>query len=49
MQVSASTTAAPWYKSLFLQVLAALVLGITIGMASPALSVQLKVLSGASS
>jgi Na+/H+-dicarboxylate symporter len=47
MQVSASTTASPWYKSLFLQVLAALLLGIIIGTASPTLAVQLKVLSDA--
>ncbi|AMJ63364.1 dicarboxylate/amino acid:cation symporter [Bosea sp. PAMC 26642] len=39
---SAST---PIYKSLFAQVLAALVLGIVLGMAAPTFAVQLKVLS----
>jgi aerobic C4-dicarboxylate transport protein len=36
-----------WYKSLFLQVLVALILGIVLGMATPAFSIQLKVLSDA--
>jgi aerobic C4-dicarboxylate transport protein len=36
---------APLYKSLFVQVLVALLLGIVLGMASPDFAVQLKVLS----
>jgi aerobic C4-dicarboxylate transport protein len=38
-------TASPLYKSLFVQVLAALVLGIILGMAAPKFAVELKVLS----
>ncbi len=41
----ATSHAAPLYKSLFVQVLAALVLGIVIGMAAPGFAVGLKILS----
>ena len=37
----------PLYKSLFVQVVAALLLGIVLGMAAPAFAIQLKVLSDA--
>ena len=37
--------ASPLYKSLFVQVLAALVLGIVLGMATPKFAIELKVLS----
>ena len=43
--IPAQSKSTRWYQSLFLQVLAALVLGIVLGMAAPAFSVQLKVLS----
>jgi aerobic C4-dicarboxylate transport protein len=39
------TTRSPFYSSLFFQVLAALVLGIVLGMASPDFAISLKVLS----
>src|SRR5207245_11102279 len=37
----------PIYRSLFVQVLAALVLGIVLGMMAPAFAVELKILSDA--
>ena len=37
----------PWYSSLFLQVVAGLVLGIVLGMATPGFAVGLKILSDA--
>jgi aerobic C4-dicarboxylate transport protein len=37
----------PLYRSLFVQVLAALVLGVVLGMATPGLAVELKILSDA--
>ena len=37
----------PLYRSLFVQVLAALVLGIVLGMATPDFAVSLKILSDA--
>ncbi len=43
----APVTRAPLYKSLFVQVLAALVLGIILGMATPDFAVSLKILSDA--
>jgi len=39
------TVSAPLYKSLFIQVLAALLLGIVVGMAAPDFAVSLKILS----
>ena len=39
--------ASPLYKSLFVQVLAGLVLGVVLGMAAPQTAVDLKVLSDA--
>jgi aerobic C4-dicarboxylate transport protein len=41
----AVTTRSPFYGSLFLQVLAALVLGVVLGMATPDFAVSLKILS----
>ena len=41
----ATKAASPLYKSLFVQVLAALVLGIVLGMAAPKFAIELKVLS----
>ncbi len=41
------TASSPWYKSLFLQVVIALVLGVVLGMATPAFAIGLKVLSDA--
>jgi aerobic C4-dicarboxylate transport protein len=38
-------SSAPLYQSLFVQVLAALLLGIVLGMAAPDFAVQLKLLS----
>jgi aerobic C4-dicarboxylate transport protein len=43
----APSARAPFYKSLFVQVLAALILGIALGMASPGFAQELKVLSDA--
>jgi aerobic C4-dicarboxylate transport protein len=43
----APSTRAPFYKSLFVQVLAALILGIALGMAAPGFAQELKVLSDA--
>jgi aerobic C4-dicarboxylate transport protein len=42
---SAPSARAPLYQSLFVQVLAALVLGIVLGMAAPGFAQELKVLS----
>src|SRR5881409_146969 len=52
VQMSAESTPlppapVPIYRSLFVQVLAALVLGIVLGMTAPAFAVQLKILSDA--
>ena len=51
MQVAASQASppkrVPIYKSLFVQVVAGLVLGIVLGMAAPGFAVQLKILSDA--
>src|SRR6266567_2873105 len=44
---SVKKSSSPFYTSLFLQVLAALLLGIVLGVAEPAFAVQLKVLSDA--
>src|ERR1043165_10301119 len=44
---AASTARKPLYTSLFVQVLAALVLGIVLGMTVPYFAVQLKILSDA--
>jgi aerobic C4-dicarboxylate transport protein len=41
------TTRSPLYKSLFLQVLVALVLGVILGMAAPDFAISLKILSDA--
>jgi aerobic C4-dicarboxylate transport protein len=45
LPIPALKTSTPLYKSLFVQVLVALLLGIVLGMASPGFAVQLKVLS----
>src|SRR5438105_15884081 len=45
MPVPALKTSTPIYKSLFAQVVAALILGILLGVARPDFAVQLKVLS----
>src|ERR1051326_5122785 len=44
---AAPTTRKPLYTSLFVQVLAALVLGVVLGMATPSFAVELKILSDA--
>ena len=45
--MTAPKTSSPLYASLFVQVLAALILGIVIGVANPAFALQLKILSDA--
>ncbi len=44
---AAAETRSPLYKSLFLQVLVALVLGVILGMAAPDFAISLKILSDA--
>ena len=44
---TATKNPSPWYKSLFLQVIAALALGIVLGMATPAFAIGLKFFSDA--
>jgi aerobic C4-dicarboxylate transport protein len=46
-QPSAIKKSSPWYKSLFLQVIAALVLGVILGMATPDFAIGLKFFSDA--
>jgi aerobic C4-dicarboxylate transport protein len=46
-EVAAPKPPSPWYASLFLQVVAALVLGIALGMATPQFAVGLKIFSDA--
>src|ERR1700722_6381323 len=46
-QPSAIKKSSPWYKSLFLQVIAALVLGVVLGMAAPDFAIGLKFFSDA--
>jgi aerobic C4-dicarboxylate transport protein len=45
--VAQSKQSSPWYKSLFLQVVAALVLGVVLGMAAPDFAIGLKFFSDA--
>src|SRR5580698_2500436 len=47
LPTAAPKAASPLYKSLFVQVLTALVLGIVLGVATPGFAVELKVLSDA--
>jgi len=44
---STSPKPSPWYKSLFVQVVIALLLGIVLGMATPGFAIELKIFSDA--
>jgi aerobic C4-dicarboxylate transport protein len=46
-EAAAPKPSSPWYRSLFLQVVIALVLGIVLGMATPEFAIGLKILSDA--